>query len=112
MAATINRKIIKPKQTKVKYDDDELKSDKYYQSKAWKKLRYTYLIHNPLCENCLKNGIIKPARDIHHKQFFDENNLMSLCKDCHVEFHRYAKLHNLKYLDFLKIGDKIDFRKI
>ena len=56
MAATINRKIIKPKQTKVKYDDDELKSDKYYQSKAWKKLRYTYLIHNPLCENCLKNG--------------------------------------------------------
>lgn len=121
--ATINRKIIKLKQTKVKFDNDD-KPAKYYSSKSWKKMREDYFKQNPLCENCMKNGIIKPGAEVHHKQIFsyamspegkwnlflDQNNLMTLCRSCHERFHKYARKHNLNYIDYLK--PEIDFRKI
>lgn len=113
---TINRKIIRPKYIKYKTED---KHQAFYNSKAWKKLRLTYITEHPLCENCLKNGIIKPAKEVHHKQIFstanteegqwnlflDDKNLMSLCIKCHHTFHDYAKKHNLIYIDYLKLND-------
>lgn len=71
----------------------------------WKKLRQLYLSSHPLCECCLEKGIIKPTEDIHHiKSFmsvdnkeererlaFDEDNLMSLCRECHNEIHNRKK---------------------
>ena len=114
---TINRKVIRPKRIKYKTEDHH---SKFYNSKAWKKLRLTYITENPLCQNCLQNGIIKPAREVHHKQIFstanteegqwnlflDDSNLMSVCSHCHHMFHTYAKEHNLNYIDFLKLNDK------
>lgn len=73
---------------------------KIYQSAKWKKLREAKLMADPLCEQCLANGIIKPAIDIHHIDSFmnytgnkrlqlayDYRNLQSLCKECHSEKH-------------------------
>lgn len=78
---------------------------KAYQNTAWRKERDTYLHEHPLCEECLKNGKITPAQDIHHKKspfkngeinwnlLYDENNLMSLCKECHGNIHAAQQGH-------------------
>lgn len=77
----------------------------YYQSKQWKNLRSWYIRRHPLCECCLSKGIVKSAIDIHHVHPFmsattevgkwnlllNEDNLMALCKDCHIEAHRHLK---------------------
>lgn len=74
---------------------------KIYNSARWRELRQLKFQQNPLCETCLKKGIIKPADDIHHivsfmstsdsiqRRFlaFDFDNLMSLCDECHQEIH-------------------------
>ena len=38
-----------------------------YQSKMWKDLRKKLQMERPLCENCLKKGIIKPMEECHHR---------------------------------------------
>ena len=76
---------------------------KIYQSGRWSQLRSAYLQDHPLCEMCLKSGIIQPATDVHHvdsfmlyqgnmrlQKAYDYNNLMALCDSCH------AKIHNVK----------------
>lgn len=86
----------KQKPLQVKREDRQ----KVYQSTNWKKLRQAKLLANPLCEMCLKEGIVKPAIDIHHIDSFmnytgtkrlqfayNYNNLMSLCKECHQKIH-------------------------
>jgi 5-methylcytosine-specific restriction endonuclease McrA len=71
----------------------------FYQSKEWEQLRKLYLYGDEwheqhlLCEECLKNNILKPAIDIHHKKDIsdcptmdnatDYYNLMALCRPCH-----------------------------
>ena len=75
-----------------------------YNSTRWRALRAAKLRDNPLCEMCEKEGIVKPADDVHHIQSFmstsnpdvrrvlafDYDNLMSLCDECH------SKVHNKK----------------
>ena len=39
---------------------------KYYNTPEWKKLRETYIKEHPLCEDCLNEGKVVPAEDIHH----------------------------------------------
>lgn len=78
-----------------------------YQSKRWKELRKQLQMERPLCENCLKKGIIKPMEDCHHRlspfqkgiseeekerRAFDKNNIMCLCRDCHIEEHMKGEL--------------------
>ena len=77
-------------------------SQQYYNTKSWKTLRKEYLSLHPLCEECLKNNIIKPAVHIHHKREFlkgvtdeerwslllDPNNLQALCYECHKSKHK------------------------
>ena len=68
-----------------------------YNTDRWRKLRLNYLMYNPICERC--NEVL--ATDVHHinkipktdnlvlmQQIgFDENNLMSLCRECHKIKH-------------------------
>lgn len=82
---------------KYSYKDNQ----QYYNSIYWKKLRLDYKLEHPLCEECLKEGITKPAEHIHHKKPFmtgttdgerwtlllDRNNLEALCIDCHKKKH-------------------------
>jgi len=59
--------------------------------RTWKKVRKIKLAINPLCEECLKAGIVKQAEEVHHiKPVADYpelrlaiDNLQSLCKTCH-----------------------------
>lgn len=69
--------------------------DEVYNTDKWKKLRVLKLMKNPLCEMCEKEGIVKPALDVHHivpilkdmTKAFDEDNLMSLCRKHHIQIH-------------------------
>jgi 5-methylcytosine-specific restriction enzyme A len=65
-------------------------TDKQYNTARWQKMRDRKLKSNPLCERCESlNKItiavlvdhITPVRD--QGEMFDENNLQSLCRDCH-----------------------------
>ncbi len=98
---TINRKKIKPKA--VPYKHDKNISAEFYGSVQWKNLRNRFIKEHPLCEHCLEKGIVKPTEEVHHKIEFlkgkdeqekwnlllDEDNLLSVCRDCHMELHNY-----------------------
>lgn len=74
---------------------------KAYNSTKWKKLRLTYLMQHPMCEECERN----PAEDVHHLKSFivdneidwnlllDDNNLKALCKCCHSDIHNRQQGH-------------------
>ena len=73
-----------------------------YNSKEWQELRIAKLRANPLCEECMKEGIVTAARCVHHivpietartkdemkLLAFDEHNLMALCFACHARIHK------------------------
>ena len=75
-----------------------------YNSREWQELRIAKLRANPLCEECLKQGISTSARCVHHivpietARTKDEmkrlaldcglNGLMSLCFACHARIHK------------------------
>ncbi len=78
-----------------------IQSSNYYNKKGWKLLRNSYIRLHPLCERCLESGITTAAEEVHHKIPFmtgmteeqriglllDPNNLMSVCRDCHLKIH-------------------------
>lgn len=84
-------------------DEDRRKArQEVYQSRRWKELRQYMVQKYPLCQMCLKEGRIKPTEDIHHKlspfqkgitaeekerRAFSEDNLIALCRDCHIKIH-------------------------
>ena len=69
----------------------------WYHTRAWRKLRAAMLAENPLCVECLKNGITKASRVCDHiknvssgktaeereRLMWDVNNLQMLCDACH-----------------------------
>lgn len=61
--------------------------------RAWKRIRDRHIREHPLCEECLKHGIYKPAEEVHHKLpladggTHDRSNLISLCRSCHMKAH-------------------------
>ena len=83
---------------------DKVAKDKteIYNSREWKELRIMKLRTNPLCEECMKQGIVTSARSVHHvvpietartkdemkRLAFDVNNLRSLCFACHARIHK------------------------
>lgn len=88
-------------------------SKEVYNHKTWKKLRNSYIAEHPLCENCLAEGRVTPAEEVHHiipflsgstyqEQLdlaYDVSNLMSVCGKCHSELHKklggYGNYSNL-----------------
>lgn len=72
----------------------------FYKTSAWIKCSKTYLKSvNGLCEECLKKGLIVPARIVHHKIHLNADNvndpkislswsnLEAVCQDCHNKIH-------------------------
>lgn len=106
MCPTINKLTKKQKTSSGRTETDIRKlRQKAYQNTAWRKERDNFLREHPLCEKCLEKGKITPAQDIHHKKspfkngeinwnlLYDENNLMSLCKECHGNIHAAQQGH-------------------
>ena len=58
---------------------------------AWRKASKAFLVAHPLCAECLKHGITKPATEVDHiiphkgnkDLFWNQNNWQSLCHECH-----------------------------
>ena len=83
-----------------------------YQSQKWQRLRAAYLAEHPTCEQCLAEGRVTPAMDVHHVRSFmstndpferaalafDYNNLRALCRACHTKEHSCA-VYNECYID-------------
>lgn len=105
MCPTINKIPPKVKTNERKETDMRLLRQKAYQNTTWRKMRDCYLREHPLCDECLKKGKITPATDIHHIKspfrngeinyalLLDEDNLMSLCKECHGNIHAAQQGH-------------------
>ena len=57
----------------------------------WRTIRNVYIAKHPLCEVCLKTGRLVPVDEVHHivppenGGSHAEENLVSLCKSCHVK---------------------------
>lgn len=57
----------------------------------WRKSRSDYLLRNPLCHDCLNNGLITAASVVDHIKphrgnqhlFWDVTNWQPLCEACH-----------------------------
>ena len=65
-------------------------SSKIYASMRWRKLRNWWIKRHPLCEECLKRGLIQSAEVVDHIQplrdggaAWSAQNLQSLCNSCH-----------------------------
>lgn len=60
--------------------------------KEWRKVRDAKLRKEPLCYICRREGRITGAAVVHHRDGNphnnNENNLMSLCRDCHERLHK------------------------
>ena len=77
----------------------ERSADPYHTSR-WTRLSRAWRMMHPLCEECKRNGIIKAGEVTDHiipwpvcQDFYDENNLQTLCEDCnHAKGQRDKKL--------------------
>lgn len=64
-----------------------------YHSARWARLARAFLDSHPLCEECGRKGIIKPAECVDHiepwpiceRYFYDTRNLQALCNRCNIE---------------------------
>ena len=73
------------------YNRRRAMSDKLYGQQKWRKLSIAFRKRNPLCENCEKKGLARPADLVDHIEpaklrpdlFFSWRNLRSLCQTCH-----------------------------
>ena len=70
-----------------KYDRDPHSKKRY--GRAWKRIRDRYVEAHPLCEECMNQGRMTQATEVHHilplarGGTHDESNLMALCTSCH-----------------------------
>ena len=69
------------------------RSSDLYHTYRWTKLSAAFRAAHPLCAECNRKGIIKPATVVDHiipypickDYFFDRSNLQSLCDECNHE---------------------------
>ena len=60
----------------------------FYNTRRWKALSKAFKIDHPLCEECKRNGMIKPSQITDHiipypiKDFWNRDNWQALCKSC------------------------------
>ena len=69
-------------------------TEKIYRSRTWRIVRRQYFESHPLCEDCLLEGKIIPAEEVHHikplsagGKPYSFDNLRSLCRSCHLKEH-------------------------
>lgn len=89
---------------------------KAYNLTAWRKLREAHLKYHPLCAECERKGVVRPATQVHHiispfkggqvnyERFLDPNNLESICPVCHAILHQKER----GYKEPQKIIEEID----
>lgn len=80
------------KQEARRYEKYQRNPDTHKQyGRAWKRIRDSYVLEHPLCEQCRRSGKLTPAEEVHHIIPLSQGgtnartNLMSLCKSCHSE---------------------------
>lgn len=61
-----------------------------YDLQGWKRARKQQLAREPLCKHCAARGVLTPAHHVDHivaiargGDWFDADNLQSLCHVCH-----------------------------
>jgi len=93
----------KPKPKRIYRNDTGRRGERQdiYNTPEWVRLRHAKFLAQPLCEMCEMEGRAVPADDIHHIVSFmtvpdgdarkalayDMDNLMSLCRQCHLKVH-------------------------
>ena len=79
--------------------DRERSADPYH-TRRWHTLSVAFRAEHPLCEECKRHGIIKPATCVDHiepwpicaDRFYDRTNLQALCDECnHLKGQRDKK---------------------
>lgn len=107
--AFINRKRIKPERVKP-ICSEAIDSCKFYNSMAWHRFRNVYVSEHPVCAECLLHDHVEPTAEVHHilpfshgtteeeqwKLFLDQNNVIALCKQCHIGYHIKMKRYGLE----------------
>jgi len=82
------------KQDARRYDQQRGSANKRGYTYRWQRYRKYFLAHNPLCCECERQGMIKPATDVDHIQavsgpsdplFWEPSNHQALCHSCHSE---------------------------
>ena len=92
-----------PERAKKTYQEKEYKKmkNKIYGSKKWKTLREKVFYRDLYtCQLCGAK-----AEEIHHivnlskdeSKAFDIENLMAICRDCHIHLHRRERQKNSQY---------------
>lgn len=79
------------KPPRFKKQEHRQKTDKFYLSQKWRAVRYEVGERDQwLCQECLKNNIVKEGRHCDHivprrmgGADYDLDNLQMLCKKCH-----------------------------
>ena len=72
--------------------DRERSADPYHTS-MWTRLSRAFRAEHPLCAECQRKGIIRPATCVDHivpwpicqDDFYNRSNLQSLCDECNHE---------------------------
>lgn len=95
-------------------------AEAFYKSKEWNRCRESYLkSQSYLCERCLQNGKMTPAKIVHHVVHLNPNNitnpeitlnwsnLQAVCKQCHEEIHGYCGRQNQKRYKVDEFGNVI-----
>ena len=80
----------------------------FYRSESWEDCRKAYLSKvGGLCERCYKQGLIVPAKIVHHKCYItpenindarvvlNHENLEALCQNCHNKEHLKRKRYSV-----------------
>ncbi len=123
----INKPPKKEKSTEHSNTDMRQLRQKAYNTTGWRKVRDWKLHQSPVCEECLKKGIVNAGSkesplNVHHKNspfkngkvdyelLYDIDNLETLCPKCHAEIHNKEQGHKspeqiLAILDELLIED-------
>jgi len=78
-----------------RYDNQRGTAAQRGYDETWREVRKRLLCERPLCEECLKAGIVRPAITVHHivplsegGARLDYDNLMPLCRECHERIHQ------------------------
>lgn len=92
--------IYKPKRKRDNSQGKRKERQDIYNTKRWKDLRLSHLMHHPLCQVCELEQNVKLGEHIHHlisfveyegnyrKQVaYDPNNLITVCIECHNRIH-------------------------
>jgi len=73
------------------FQEANRKTDRRYHTRLWRKVRAFVLATDPLCRECIKNGVVSQPTDVDHivpvrlddDGFFVLSNLQPLCTSCH-----------------------------